>query len=105
MDFFRAIYELWAIGPSYSALHAMNKQNRPRWDTETYHNARFRFNVLAYCHTIPKTRQREVMEGFAYMGYKVNAPLTEWEYRLNVCVWELLGKDRYDQPGVRDGLH
>ncbi|KAF8608623.1 tRNA guanosine-2'-O-methyltransferase [Ceratobasidium sp. AG-I] len=66
----KAIYELWAMGPSYSTLHIMNKENRAKWDTETYHNARFRFNVLAYCHTIPKTRQREIMEGFAYMGYK-----------------------------------
>ncbi|KAG8742733.1 hypothetical protein FRC10_001007 [Ceratobasidium sp. 414] len=83
----KAVYELWAIGHSYAALHAANEENRARWDTPKYHQARFRFNVAAYCHTIPKTRQKEVMDSFAYMGYKGKIDMANPEFVM-ACIEE-----------------
>ncbi|KAG8690852.1 hypothetical protein FRC11_008665, partial [Ceratobasidium sp. 423] len=67
----KAVYELWAQGISYERLHATNKENRAIWDTERYQSARFRFNIMAYSHTISKERQRDIMNSFAYMGYQI----------------------------------
>ncbi|KAG8704646.1 hypothetical protein FRC08_002121, partial [Ceratobasidium sp. 394] len=83
----KAVYELWAVGDSYVALHAANKENKARWDTPEYHQARFRFNVAAYCHTIPKTRQKEVMDSFAYMGYKGKIDMINPEFVM-ACIEE-----------------
>ncbi|KAG8780523.1 hypothetical protein FRC12_022899 [Ceratobasidium sp. 428] len=83
----KAIYELWATGTSYTTLHAANKENRAKWDTPEYNQARFRFNVAAYCHTIPKARQKEVMDSFAYMGYQGKIDMTNPEFVM-ACIEE-----------------
>ncbi|ELU42696.1 RNA methylase [Rhizoctonia solani AG-1 IA] len=74
----KAVYALWGHGESYDELHAMNKRNRAIWDTDHYNSARFRFNVMAYSHTLSKERQRDIMNSFAYMGYQISRlPLDE----------------------------
>ncbi|QRV79134.1 tRNA guanosine-2 -O-methyltransferase [Ceratobasidium sp. AG-Ba] len=83
----KAVYELWAIGSSYETLHECNKANQSRWNTPWYHQARFRFNVAAYCHTIPKQRQKEVMDSFAYMGYKGKIDMADPEFVM-ACIEE-----------------
>ncbi|CAE6420043.1 unnamed protein product [Rhizoctonia solani] len=83
----KAIYELWAHGTSYNDLHAMNKSNRAMWDTDKYHSARFRFNVMAYSHTISKERQRDIMNSFAYMGYQGKIDMKTPEF-IMTCIEE-----------------
>ncbi|KAJ1304737.1 hypothetical protein OPQ81_005875 [Rhizoctonia solani] len=83
----KAIYELWARGGSYDELHAMNKRNRKIWDTEMYQSARFRFNVMAYSHTISKERQRDIMNSFAYMGYQGKIDMNNPEF-IMACIEE-----------------
>ncbi|CAE6483335.1 unnamed protein product [Rhizoctonia solani] len=83
----KAIYELWAYGASYNELHAMNRGNRAIWDTDNYQSARFRFNVMAYSHTISKERQRDIMNSFAYMGYKGKIDMNDPEF-IMACIEE-----------------
>ncbi|CAE6438525.1 unnamed protein product [Rhizoctonia solani] len=83
----KAIYESWAHGASYDELHAMNKGNRAIWDTDEYQSTRFRFNVMAYSHTISKERQRDIMNSFAYMGYQGKIDMNNPEF-IMACIEE-----------------
>ncbi|CAE6343194.1 unnamed protein product [Rhizoctonia solani] len=83
----KAIYELWAYGTTYDVLHAMNKCNRAIWDTDYYQSSRFRFNVMAYSHTISKERQRDIMNSFAYMGYQGKIDMNNPEF-IMTCIEE-----------------
>ena len=64
----RSIYEFYAQGSSYEELHAQNRASRPQWSRYAADTS-FRFLVTAYKHTIPQSRQREVMESFDYMRF------------------------------------
>lgn len=43
-------------------------QNRLLWE-RYIDNTSFRFLVTSYQHKIPQARQKEVIEGFTYMGF------------------------------------
>ncbi|QRW21627.1 hypothetical protein RhiXN_06616 [Rhizoctonia solani] len=83
----KAVYALWGHGESYDELHAMNKRNRAIWDTDHYNSARFRFNVMAYSHTLSKERQRDIMNSFAYMGYQGKIDMKDPEF-IMACIEE-----------------
>ncbi|KAF8160674.1 S-adenosyl-L-methionine-dependent methyltransferase [Crassisporium funariophilum] len=64
----KSVFEFYGQGSSYEELHAANRQNEPLW-TRFVRDTSFRFLVTAYSHKIPQTRQRDVIESFAYMGF------------------------------------
>ena len=68
LHYFRSVFEFYGQGDSYEALHTANLQNETLWH-RYIKDTSFRFLVTAYNHTIPQSRQRDVIESFAYMGF------------------------------------
>ncbi|KAG9054588.1 hypothetical protein FS842_004721 [Serendipita sp. 407] len=64
----KAVYELWVVASSKEELHHRNHEISCLW--KPFENQSFRFDVTAINHTIPMTRQRDIIEDFAYMDYK-----------------------------------
>ncbi|KAF8806675.1 tRNA guanosine-2'-O-methyltransferase [Phlegmacium glaucopus] len=64
----KSVFEFYGQGSSYEALHAANRRNETLWHRYVKDTS-FRFLVTAYNHTIPQSRQRDVIESFAYMGF------------------------------------
>ncbi|PPQ63667.1 hypothetical protein CVT24_004552 [Panaeolus cyanescens] len=64
----KAIYEFYGQGSTYEELHEENRKSEPLW-RKYVENTSFRFLITAYQHKIPQSRQRDVMESFAYMGF------------------------------------
>ncbi|TFK68704.1 RNA methylase [Pluteus cervinus] len=64
----KSVYEYYADGSSYDQLHELTRANRGQWE-KYIPDTSFRFNVTAYNHKIPQSRQRCVVESFAYMGF------------------------------------
>ncbi|KAG8805920.1 hypothetical protein FRC18_006418 [Serendipita sp. 400] len=64
----KAVYELWVVASSKEELHHRNHEISCIW--KPFENHSFRFDVTAINHTIPMTRQRDIIEDFAYMDYK-----------------------------------
>ncbi|KAJ7703248.1 RNA methylase [Mycena rosella] len=62
------VYELYAQGGNYDELHVANSANIHLWSSYA-HDTSFKFLVTAYNHKIPESRQRNVVEGFDYMGF------------------------------------
>ena len=62
----RSVYELYARAHTYEELHERNRSSRHLWD-KYIPNTSFKFTVNGYNHSISKTRQRQVIEDFAYM--------------------------------------
>ena len=58
-----------------------NLQNKSLWERYV-DNTSFRFLVTAYQHTIPQSRQKEVIESFAYMGFSGKIDMTKPELTL-----------------------
>lgn len=65
---FRAVYEFYGQGLTYDELHEANRRNESLW-TRYVKDTSFRFLVTSSQHKIPQSRQREVIESFAYMGF------------------------------------
>lgn len=64
----RSVYELYAQGSNYEDLHLRNRASRSLW-SRYIPDTSFKFNVTAYNHKIPQSRQREVIESFSYMSF------------------------------------
>ena len=65
---FRAVYDYYGHGPTYEALHEVNRSNKPKWE-QYIPDTSFKFIVSGFNHTIPQRRQRDVIESFAYMDF------------------------------------
>lgn len=63
----KSVYEFYGQGASYEELHRHIHTNQALW-SRFIPDTSFKFFVTAYSHRIPKTRQREVVESFSYMG-------------------------------------
>jgi tRNA (guanine10-N2)-methyltransferase len=64
----RSVYEYYAHGSTYDELHTCNRLSRHLWD-KYIPDTSFKFLVTAYNHKVPKSRQKEVIEGFSYMEF------------------------------------
>jgi hypothetical protein len=64
----RALYEFYAQGSTYEELHEANRKMEPLWRRYVADTS-FRFLVTSSQHKIPQSRQRDVIESFAYMGF------------------------------------
>lgn len=64
----KSIYEYYADGTTYEQLHQLNQAHCSQWQ-QYIPNTSFRFVVTAFNHKIPQSRQRDVIESFAYMGF------------------------------------
>ncbi|KAI0066133.1 RNA methylase [Artomyces pyxidatus] len=64
----KSVYEFYARGTTYEELHQQNKAARPKWEKYTPDTS-FKFVVNGYNQSIPKARQREVIENFSYMDF------------------------------------
>ncbi|RPA99316.1 tRNA guanosine-2'-O-methyltransferase [Choiromyces venosus 120613-1] len=63
----KGIYELWSTGPDYDHLHAATKsQTRHLWPSCMSRS--FKFEVECYNGKRKQSVQREIIEGFAYLG-------------------------------------
>ncbi|KAG6850972.1 hypothetical protein H0H93_005841 [Arthromyces matolae] len=63
----KSVYEFYAQGSSYDELHTCNRAKEAQW-ARYIPDTSFRFFVTAHNHKIPQSRQRDVVESFAYMG-------------------------------------
>lgn len=66
--YYRAVYEFYAQGSTYEELHEANRNMEPLWRRYVA-DTTFRFLVTSSQHKIPQSRQRDVIESFAYMGF------------------------------------
>ena len=64
----RSVYELYARGATYEEVHKRNRASRHLWE-KYVPDTSFKFVVNGYNHSISKSRQREVIESFSYMGF------------------------------------
>jgi tRNA (guanine10-N2)-methyltransferase len=64
----RFVFALYARGGNYDELHVANKANFHLWSSYA-NDISFKFLVTAYNHKIAESRQRDVVEGFAYMNF------------------------------------
>ncbi|KAH9484987.1 tRNA (guanine(10)-N2)-methyltransferase [Psilocybe cubensis] len=64
----KAVYEYYGHGSTYDELHEVNRKNESLW-ARYVQDTSFRFLVTSSKHKIPQSRQREVIENFAYMGF------------------------------------
>ncbi|KAF8972985.1 tRNA guanosine-2'-O-methyltransferase [Flammula alnicola] len=64
----KAVYEFYGQGTTYNELHVANRQSEPLW-ARFVQDTSFRFLVTSSQHKIPQSRQREVIESFAHMGF------------------------------------
>lgn len=78
------MHEYFASGETYSALHEVNRNQNHLW--KPYKQTPWKFVVTGYNQTIPKTRQRMVVEGFSYMALEGHIDLVRPE--LQLCVFE-----------------
>jgi tRNA (guanine10-N2)-methyltransferase len=78
----RAVYEFYARGRSYDELHEKNKSSRNFWEKYIPETS-FKFVVNGYNHSISKSRQREVIEDFSYMGFMGKIDLVNPEITLS----------------------
>lgn len=62
------MYEFYARGSTYEELHEANRKMEPLWRRYVADTS-FRFLVTSSQHKIPQSRQRDVIESFAYMGF------------------------------------
>ncbi|KAF8902881.1 tRNA guanosine-2'-O-methyltransferase [Gymnopilus junonius] len=65
----KAIYEFYAQGSTYEEVHEVNRQNEHLWK-RYIEDTSFRFLITSSHHKIPQSRQREVIESFAYMDFR-----------------------------------
>jgi tRNA (guanine10-N2)-methyltransferase len=78
------VYEFYARGPSYAALHEHNlAHSKILWDRYV-EDTSFKFIVDAYNHRVPKARQRDVVESFSYMGFLGKIDMTSPDIVLTV---------------------
>ncbi|RDX42082.1 tRNA guanosine-2'-O-methyltransferase [Lentinus brumalis] len=63
------VCEFYARGKSYEEMHERNRLRKPQWE-KYIADTSFKFMVTAFNHTIPQRRQRDVVEGFAYMDFQ-----------------------------------
>ncbi|KAF8513155.1 tRNA guanosine-2'-O-methyltransferase [Hysterangium stoloniferum] len=80
----KSVHEYFASGETYSALHERNCVQNHLW--EPYKHTSWKFVVTGYNQTIPKARQRTVVEGFSYMALEGRIDLERPE--LHLCVFE-----------------
>ncbi|KAF8495862.1 tRNA guanosine-2'-O-methyltransferase [Gautieria morchelliformis] len=98
----KSVLELYASGPSYSHLHTLNRTQAHLW--APYKETPWKFMVTGYRQSVPKTRQREVVEGFSYMALEGRIDLTQPELEL-WCFEEYGPQDKaplrpkYDRDG------
>ncbi|KAF9050072.1 S-adenosyl-L-methionine-dependent methyltransferase [Panaeolus papilionaceus] len=64
----KGVYEFYGQGSTYEKLHEANRKSAHIWQKYA-ENTSFRFLVTAYQHKIPQSRQHDVIESFAYMGF------------------------------------
>ncbi|KAL1695610.1 hypothetical protein GGG16DRAFT_45197 [Schizophyllum commune] len=62
----KSVHEFYAQGSTYEELHANNRNARPFWE-KYVPDTSFKFEISGFNHTIPKARQRDVVESFGYM--------------------------------------
>ncbi|GJJ06393.1 hypothetical protein Clacol_000584 [Clathrus columnatus] len=65
----KSVLEFFSSGASYEALHLTNRNKEHLW-APFQKNTTWKFSVTGYNQTIPKYRQRDVVEGFSYMALK-----------------------------------
>ncbi|OJD37587.1 rna methylase family protein [Diplodia corticola] len=79
------IYELWGSGPDYASLHAsVRARTAPRW--AGYSQASFRFSVDAFRGKRGSAAQRELIDGFRYLGFA--GPIRMKDAELHLCIFE-----------------
>ncbi|KAF2722829.1 tRNA guanosine-2'-O-methyltransferase [Polychaeton citri CBS 116435] len=71
------IYELWGEGVDYASLHGdIRRRTEALW--QEYRQPSFRFNFDSFQGTRTQSQQRDIIEGFVYMGFegriKMNKP-------------------------------
>lgn len=89
----RSVYEFYGQGASYEELHQHVRANQALW-SRFIPDTSFKFLVTAYSHKIPHTRQREVVESFAYMGLlgkiDMNRPdIIFGSFEECTCLWKI----------------
>ncbi|KAG6831571.1 hypothetical protein H0H87_004790 [Tephrocybe sp. NHM501043] len=62
----KSVYDFYGQGSNYDEVHACTRANEAKW-ARFVPETSFRFIVTAHNHKIPQSRQRAVVESFAYM--------------------------------------
>ncbi|KAH9979058.1 RNA methylase [Lactifluus volemus] len=93
----KSVYELYARANSYEELHEQNRSSRHLWD-KYVPSTSFKFAVNGYNRSISKTRQREVIEGFAYMGLMGKIDLKRPEVTMG-CFEEYIVREKHEDEG------
>ncbi|KAL0261022.1 hypothetical protein SLS55_004714 [Diplodia seriata] len=79
------IYELWGSGTDHSSLHAsVTSRTASRW--ADYAQASFRFSVDAFQGKRGSAAQRELIDGFRYLGFA--GPIRMKDAELHLCIFE-----------------
>ncbi|KZT10705.1 tRNA guanosine-2'-O-methyltransferase [Laetiporus sulphureus 93-53] len=64
----KSLCEFYAQGATYEEVHEQNHLLCNAW-SRYIEDTSFKFIVTAYNHTIPQSRQKDIVESFSYMGF------------------------------------
>ncbi|KAF8578016.1 tRNA guanosine-2'-O-methyltransferase [Ramaria rubella] len=70
-----SVHEFYASASSYAALHAFNRRQSHLW--APYTHTSWKIMVTGYNQSVPKARQREVVNSFSYMALQGRIDLTQ----------------------------
>lgn len=96
----KSVFEHYANGVSYDELHAWNRQNQDLWK-RYISDTSFKFLITAYNYKIPPSRQHEIVESFAYMGFLGEINMKSPQIILG-CFEEYRDRVSKTRPGIDD---
>ena len=86
----RSIYELYGHGNSYEDVHSQTQACAHLWE-RFKENTSLRFNVTAYSDRIPMSRQKEIVDSFAFMEMRGKIDLKNPDETFN-CYEECMAR-------------
>ncbi|KAL5524093.1 hypothetical protein ACEPAG_8266 [Sanghuangporus baumii] len=79
----KSVYELYACGTSYAAVHEQTRHNEHSW-SPFVENTSFGFTVSSFNRSIPQHCMKEIVESFAFMDFRGPIDLKNPELSLGV---------------------
>ncbi|KAL1744769.1 S-adenosyl-L-methionine-dependent methyltransferase [Schizophyllum fasciatum] len=99
----KSVHEFYAQGSTYEELHKTNRDAKPLWERYVPDTS-FKFEISGFNHTIPKARQRDVVESFGYMDMLGKIDLKNPEIVMTVYEECAIHTDKRRDDTPRDKL-
>ena len=80
----KAVYHLWALAPTYSALHSIvRSQSSHLW--LLYEKSSFKFTVDVFNGSLNEADQKDIVDGFAYLPFRGRVAMKNPDEEFVIC--------------------